>query len=326
MMWIGVRPTSLPPLRLRLNPSRLPTPNRTDNQVKNRFNSTLRRLHGHLRRDATPASPVAGKKRKARTQASAVFAKMQARPAGGSPASGDSAGTVHATFPAESDDESDAIAGLEQLVQASLEVQRAESGGEEEGEEAAAAAFGSAPGDSETGDGSVRGARAYASDVREQMALAAGIQSQQAMYQAQLRHQLTMAQMASYAGSAATHPAAAAAAAAAPSFHAPRVETNAAAANGNAHALLHAQLVAAMQNPATVGALYQRLLMEQMMGMGAASAAAPAEATARPASSDASEASATATIPAWFGAFGGMDPATAARAMTIATGGIPTAL
>jgi hypothetical protein len=290
--------------------------------VKNRFNSTLRRLHGHLRRDATPASPVAGKKRKAKTQASAVAAKMQARPAAGSPASGDSAGTVHATSPAESDDESDAIAGLEQLVQASLEVQRAESGGEEEEEEeAAAAAFGSAAGGSETGDGSVRGARAYASDVREQMALAAGIQSQQAMYQAQLRHQLTMAQMASYAGSAATHPAAAA-----PSFHTPRVETNAAAANGNAHALLHAQLVAAMQNPATVGALYQRLLMEQVMGMGAASAAAPAEATAGPASSDASEASATATIPAWFGAFGGMDPATAARAMTIATGGIPTAL
>ena len=293
--------------------------------MKNRFNSTLRRLHGHLRRDATPASPVAGKKRKAKTQASAVAAKMQARPAAGSPASGDSAGTVHATSPAESDDESDAIAGLEQLVQASLEVQRAESGGEEEEEGAAAAAIGSAAGGSETGDVSVRGARAYASDVREQMALAAGIQSQQAMYQAQLRHQLTMAQMASYAGSAATHPAGAAAAAA-PSFHAPRVETNAAAANGNAHALLHAQLVAAMQNPATVGALYQRLLMEQMMGMGAASAAAPAEATARPASSDASEASATATIPAWFGAFGGMDPATAARAMTIATGGIPTAL
>ena len=293
--------------------------------MKNRFNSTLRRLHGHLRRETTPASPLAGKKRKAKTQPSADAAKMRVLPAAGSPASGDSAGTVHVTSPAESDDESDAIAGLEQLVQASLEVQRAESGGEEEEEEEAAAAFGSAAVGSETGDGSVRGARAYASDVREQMALAAGIQSQQAMYQAQLRHQLTMAQMASYAGSAATHPAGAAAAAA-PSFHAPRVETNAAAANGNAHALLHAQLVAAMQNPATVGALYQRLLMEQMMGMGAASAAAPAEATARPASSDASEASATATIPAWFGAFGGMDPATAARAMTIATGGIPTAL
>ena len=37
-------------------------------------------------------------------------------------------------LPAESDDESDAIAGLEQLVQASLEVQRAESGGEKEEE------------------------------------------------------------------------------------------------------------------------------------------------------------------------------------------------
>ena len=84
------------------------------------------------------------------------------------------------------------------------------------------------------------------------------------MYEAQLRHQLTMAQMASYAGSTATHPAAAAAAA--PSFHALHVKTDAAAAN--AHALLQAQLVAAMQNPATVGALYQRLLMEQMMGMG----------------------------------------------------------
>ena len=293
--------------------------------MKNRFNSTLRRLHGHLRRYATPASPVAGKKRKAKTHASAFPAKMQAqaRPAVGSPASGDSAGTVHATSPAESDDESDAIAGLEQLVQASLEVQRAESGAgekDEEEEAAAAAAIESKAGGAETGDGSVRGAHAYAADVREQMALAAEIQSQQAMYQAQLRHQLTMAQMASYAGNTA------AAAAAAPSFHAPRVETNAAAANGNAHALLQAQLVAAMQNPATLGALYQRMLMEQMMGMGAATAAAPAEATARPATSEASEVSATATIPAWFGAFGGMDPATAARAMTIATGGIPTAM
>ena len=96
-------------------------------------------------------------------------------PPAGSPASGDSAGTVHVTSPAESDDESDAIAGLEQLVQASLEVQRAESGGEKEEEEAAAAANRSAAGGSETGDASVRGARAFAEGVREQMALAAGI-------------------------------------------------------------------------------------------------------------------------------------------------------
>ena len=112
--------------------------------MKNRFNSTLRRLHGHLRRETTPASPLAGKKRKTKTQPSADAAKMRALPAAGSPASGDSAGTVHVTSPAESDDESDAIAGLEQLVQASLEVQRAESGGEEE--EAATAANRSAAG------------------------------------------------------------------------------------------------------------------------------------------------------------------------------------
>ena len=284
--------------------------------MKNRFNSTLRRLHGHLRRETTPASPLAGKKRKAKTQPSADAAKMRALPAAGSPASGDSAGTVHVTSPAESDDESDAIAGLEQLVQASLEVQRAESGGEEE--EAATAANRSAAGAAETGDASVRGAHAFAEGVREQMALAAGIQSQQAMYEAQLRHQLTLAQMASYAGSARLP------AAAAPSVHALRVKTDAAAANGNA--LLQAQLVAAMQNPAAVGALYQRLLMEQMMGMGGS--AAPAEAPAMPASSEASEASATATMPAWFGAFGGIDPVAAARAMAIPThaGGISTAL
>ena len=79
-----------------------------------------------------------------------------------------------------------------------------------------------------------------------------------------------------------------------------------------------------MQNPAAVGALYQRLLMEQMMGM--AVGGAP-EAPAMPASSgvrslrDGDDAGV-------FGAFGGIDPVAAARAMAIPThaGGISTAL
>ena len=137
---------------------------RTDNQVKNRFNSTLRRvLAASARGTAAPS------------------AKRRRRSDCDSPSSpGKSANSCETRAIVESASEGGAIVGLEQLVAASLQVERREGDGEAEDTSAkstatkAHAAAGAAD-----GEGSVRGARAFA----DHASLLAGMQLQQQLAQ-----------------------------------------------------------------------------------------------------------------------------------------------
>ena len=117
---------------------------RTDNQVKNRFNSTLRRLFANQTKPAVDAA--AAKKRKAGADAG----KSKRLRGSASPKS-------------STDSDDDIITGLEQLVQASLEVEKhTGSGGEESDDERNVRRGKAASGAmKEIGESSVRGARAF---------------------------------------------------------------------------------------------------------------------------------------------------------------------
>ena len=137
---------------------------RTDNQVKNRFNSTLRRVLAASARGAVAPS-----------------AKRRRRSDCDSPSSpGKSANSCETRAMVESASEGGAIVGLEQLVAASLQVERREGDGEAEDTSAkstatkAHAAAGAAD-----GEGSVRGAHAFA----DHASLLAGMQLQQQLAQ-----------------------------------------------------------------------------------------------------------------------------------------------
>jgi hypothetical protein len=141
---------------------------RTDNQVKNRFNSTLRRvLAAGARVGSAPSAPSAKRRR------------LSERDSPSSP--GKSANSCETRAVAESGSENNAVVGLEQLVAASLQVERRESDGEAEDDTStkstntkAHAAAGAAD-----GEGSVRGARAFA----DHASLLAGMQLQQQLAQ-----------------------------------------------------------------------------------------------------------------------------------------------
>jgi len=143
-------------------------PGRTDNQVKNRFNSTLRRvLAAGARVGSAPSAPSAKRRR------------LSERDSPSSP--GKSANSCETRAVAESGSENNAVVGLEQLVAASLQVERRESDGEAEDDTStkstntkAHAAAGAAD-----GEGSVRGARAFA----DHASLLAGMQLQQQLAQ-----------------------------------------------------------------------------------------------------------------------------------------------
>ncbi len=128
-----------------------PRNRRTDNQVKNRFNSTLRRLFANQTKPAVDAA--AAKKRKPGADAG----KSKRLRGSASPKS-------------STDSDDDIITGLEQLVQASLQVERHASGGEESdgdvneplnGLDDEKRAKNGLNGLKEAGDSSVRGAKAF---------------------------------------------------------------------------------------------------------------------------------------------------------------------
>ena len=126
---------------------------RTDNQVKNRFNSTLRRLFANQTKPAVDAA--AAKKRKPGADAGKSGSAKRHR------------GSASPKSSTDSDD--DIITGLEQLVQASLQVERHASGGEEsdgdvnglDGLDDEKGAKNAGDSSKEAGDSSVRGAKAF---------------------------------------------------------------------------------------------------------------------------------------------------------------------
>ena len=136
--------------------------------MKNRFNSTLRRvLAAGARVGSAPSAPSAKRRR------------LSERDSPSSP--GKSANSCETRAVAESGSENNAVVGLEQLVAASLQVERRESDGEAEDDTStkstntkAHAAAGAAD-----GEGSVRGARAFA----DHASLLAGMQLQQQLAQ-----------------------------------------------------------------------------------------------------------------------------------------------
>ena len=168
---------------------------------------------------------------------------MRALPRGGLPPRRP-AGTVHVTSPAESDDESDAIAGPGAA-------RAGEPGGSARRERWGRRRGGGRAADQVRGGAAETETPAFAARTRSRRACASRWRSPRESNPSRrctrrnCRHQLTMAQMASHAGSRGFPRGA--------FVHALRVKTDAAAANGNA--LLQAQLVAAMQNPAAVGAV-----------------------------------------------------------------------
>ena len=136
--------------------------------MKNRFNSTLRRvLAAGARVGSAPSAPSAKRRR------------LSERDSLSSP--GKSANSCETRAVAESASENNAVVGLEQLVAASLQVERRESDGEAEDDTStkstntkAHAAAGAAD-----GEGSVRGAHAFA----DHASLLAGMQLQQQLAQ-----------------------------------------------------------------------------------------------------------------------------------------------
>ena len=128
--------------------------------MKNRFNSTLRRVLAASARGA--AAPSAKRRRRSDCD---------------SPSSpGKSANSCETRAIVESASEGGAIVGLEQLVAASLQVERREGDGEAEDTSAKSTATKAGAAD---GEGSVRGAHAFA----DHASLLAGMQLQQQLAQ-----------------------------------------------------------------------------------------------------------------------------------------------
>ena len=300
----------------------LPSPaarhRRTDNQVKNRFNSTLRRLFANQTKPAVDAA--AAKKRKAGADAG----KSKRLRGSASPKS-------------STDSDDDIITGLEQLVQASLQVERHASGGEESDDDENDEKRAKNVGLKEAGESSVRGAKAFsdlASLAAKGFSGVPGISAaQMAATAAAFENYQKAAQAASsasqlYAAScvAASAPAAGIEAMAKlrhPSFHsaqseAPSTSTSAfpgvlAAFGGNAAAAAANPLLASLVqagNPAMmVGAnqaLVQRLLFEAQIKNAMAPAAINA-GKAVPNGSEASDMSAHGGT-AWAAAMAAMGP------------------
>ena len=301
----------------------LPAPAcRTDNQVKNRFNSTLRRLFANQTKPAVDAA--AAKKRKAGADAG----KSKRLRGSASPKS-------------STDSDDDIITGLEQLVQASIQVERHASGGEEsdDGEESdKERARNENARLKEAGESSVRGAKAFsdlASLAAKGFSGVPGISAaQMAATAAAFENYQKAAQAASsasqlYAAScvAASAPAAGIEAMAKlrhPSFHsaqseAPSTSTSAfpgvlAAFGGNAAAAAANPLLASLVqagNPAMMmganQALAQRLLLEAQIKNAAALNAGKAVPKAVPNGSEASDMSAHGGT-AWAAAMAAMGP------------------
>lgn len=298
----------------------LPAPAcRTDNQVKNRFNSTLRRLFAN---QTKPAGDVAAAKKR---KAGADAGKSKRLRGSSSPKS-------------STDSDDDIITGLEQLVQASLQVERHASGGEESDDDENDEKRAKNAGLKEAGESSVRGAKAFsdlASLAAKGFSGVPGISAaQMAATAAAFENYQKAAQAASsasqlYAAScvAASAPAAGIEAMAKlrhPSFHsaqseAPSTSTSAfpgvlAAFGGNAAAAaaanpLLASLVQA-GNPAMMmganQALVQRLLFEAQIKNAMAPAAINA-GKAVPNGSEASDMSAHGGT-AWAAAMAAMGP------------------
>ena len=298
----------------------LPAPAcRTDNQVKNRFNSTLRRLFAN---QTKPAGDVAAAKKR---KAGADAGKSKRLRGSASPKS-------------STDSDDDIITGLEQLVQASLQVERHASGGEESDDDVNDEKRAKNAGLKEAGESSVRGAKAFsdlASLAAKGFSGVPGISAaQMAATAAAFENYQKAAQAASsasqlYAAScvAASAPAAGIEAMAKlrhPSFHsaqseAPSTSTSAfpgvlAAFGGNAAAAaaanpLLASLVQAGNPAMMVGAnqaLVQRLLFEAQIKNAMAPAAINA-GKAVPNGSEASDMSAHGGT-AWAAAMAAMGP------------------
>ena len=298
----------------------LPAPAcRTDNQVKNRFNSTLRRLFAN---QTKPAGDVAAAKKR---KAGADAGKSKRLRGSSSPKS-------------STDSDDDIITGLEQLVQASLQVERHASGGEESDDDVNDEKRAKNAGLKEAGESSVRGAKAFsdlASLAAKGFSGVPGISAaQMAATAAAFENYQKAAQAASsasqlYAAScvAASAPAAGIEAMAKlrhPSFHsaqseAPSTSTSAfpgvlAAFGGNAAAAaaanpLLASLVQAGNPAMMVGAnqaLVQRLLFEAQIKNAMAPAAINA-GKAVPNGSEASDMSAHGGT-AWAAAMAAMGP------------------
>ena len=268
---------------------------RTDNQVKNRFNSTLRRLFANQTKPAVDAA--AAKKRKAGADAG----KSKRLRGSASPKS-------------STDSDDDIITGLEQLVQASIQVERHASGGEEsdDGEESdKERARNENARLKEAGESSVRGAKAFsdlASLASKGFAGVPGISAaQMAATAAAFENYKKAAQAASSAAYAAGLAAAAPGPAMAkmqsqPSFHAAQSDAPSTSAFPGALAAFGGKAAAAAANPLFASlvqagnpammmganqALVQRLLFEAQIK----NAMAPAAINAGKAVPNGSEAS-----------------------------------
>ena len=288
---------------------------RTDNQVKNRFNSTLRRLFANQTKPAVDAA--AAKKRKAGADAG----KSKRLRGSASPKS-------------STDSDDDIITGLEQLVQASIQVERHASGGEEsdDGEESdKERARNENARLKEAGESSVRGAKAFsdlASLASKGFAGVPGISAaQMAATAAAFENYKKAAQAASSAAYAAGLAAAAPGPAMAkmqsqPSFHAAQSDAPSTSAFPGALAAFGGKAAAAAANPLFASlvqagnpammmganqALAQRLLLEAQIKNAAALNAGKAVPKAVPNGSEASDMSAHGGT-AWAAAMAAMGP------------------
>ena len=286
---------------------------RTDNQVKNRFNSTLRRLFANQTKPAVDAA--AAKKRKAGADAG----KSKRLRGSASPKS-------------STDSDDDIITGLEQLVQASIQVERHASGGEEsdDGEESdKERARNENARLKEAGESSVRGAKAFsdlASLASKGFAGVPGISAaQMAATAAAFENYKKAAQAASSAAYAAGLAAAAPGPAMAkmqsqPSFHAAQLDAPSTSAFPGALAAFGGKAAAAAANPLFASlvqagnpammmganqALVQRLLFEAQIKNAAALNAGKAVPKAVPNGSEASDMSAHGGT-AWAAAMAAM--------------------
>ena len=281
--------------------------------MKNRFNSTLRRLFANQTKPAVDAA--AAKKRKAGADAG----KSKRLRGSASPKS-------------STDSDDDIITGLEQLVQASIQVERHASGGEEsdDGEESdKERARNENARLKEAGESSVRGAKAFsdlASLASKGFAGVPGISAaQMAATAAAFENYKKAAQAASSAAYAAGLAAAAPGPAMAkmqsqPSFHAAQSDAPSTSAFPGALAAFGGKAAAAAANPLFTSlvqagnpammmganqALAQRLLLEAQIKNAAALNAGKAVPKAVPNGSEASDMSAHGGT-AWAAAMAAM--------------------
>ena len=293
---------------------------RTDNQVKNRFNSTLRRLFANQTKPAVDASTA--KKRKPGADAGKSAKRLR--------------GSASPKSSTDSDD--DIITGLEQLVQASLQVERHASGGEESDgdvnelngldglEKRAKNARG---GLKEPGDSSVRGAKAFSDLASLASKGFAGVPGISAAQMAATAAAFENYKKAAHAASSAAYAAGLAAAApgpamakmqSQPSFHAAQSDAPSTSAFPGALAAFGGKAAAAAANPLFASlvqagnpammmganqALAQRLLLEAQIKNAAALNAGKAVPKAVPNGSEASDMSAHGGT-AWAAAMAAM--------------------